>query len=493
MNGAPSEANGVGGRARLAYLLVAGLGLGACLGLDWPGHFSVDSISQLAQGRIGIFDDWHPPVMAWLLGLADRVIPGAPLFFTFDAILAAAALLAFALGSPRPRLRGLPVLACIFASPQMLVFQGVAWKDLLFADATLAGFAALAVAGRTWARPLWRNALLGCAFVLFLTAALARQTGFVSPLAGALVLAGLYASRGGGAGFSRRGGIVGGGGALGALAALWVAANLATALFAAHGDGRPAGVLHARMLQTYDLAGALRRDPRLPLEALHRAQPALEWFERVEAAPRYTAATIDFLDDLPAADALLPPPDSAVSADWMRLILRRPWLWVRVRTAVFLDTLASNPALGCPLVSTGIWSDDPVDLAHSGLRLRDDDRDDFADDYARTFSRTPVLSHVAWALCAIVLLGWALRDIARGDRRPELLSIAGLLVAALAFCAGFFVISVACDYRYLIVLDLAAMAAIAQRVSAGPVATASQAPRPTTAVARRSSFPHPTR
>ena len=37
------------------------------------------------------------------------------------------------------------------------------------------------------------------------------------------------------------------------------------------------------------------------------------------------------------------------------------------------------------------------------------------------------------------------------------IAIAGLQVAALAFALSFFIVSIACDYRYLYFLDLAAM------------------------------------
>ena len=36
-------------------------------------------------------------------------------------------------------------------------------------------------------------------------------------------------------------------------------------------------------------------------------------------------------------------------------------------------------------------------------------------------------------------------------------AVAGLQIAALAFALSFFVVSIACDYRYLYFLDLAAM------------------------------------
>src|SRR5258708_34704495 len=81
----------------LALLVVAALGFTACVVADWPGHFPPDAIDQLAQGRSGEFNFWHPPVTAWLLGLADRGIPAAPLFFVFDPALFFGALSAMAL------------------------------------------------------------------------------------------------------------------------------------------------------------------------------------------------------------------------------------------------------------------------------------------------------------------------------------------------------------------------------------------------------------
>ena len=56
----------------------------------------------------------------------------------------------------------------------------------------------------------------------------------------------------------------------------------------------------------------------------------------------------------------------------------------------------------------------------------------------------------ASALGLLAFLLWRRRDMD--------LMAASLLAAALAFTASFFVVSIACDYRYLYFLDLAAMA-----------------------------------
>jgi len=72
--------------------------------------------------------------------------------------------------------------------------------------------------------------------------------------------------------------------------------------------------------------------------------------------------------------------------------------------------------------------------------------------YATGFFKTPVYSHLTWALAAAGVIVLLLRR-----RDPADWVIAALLGGTLAFVASFAIISVACDYRYLYLLDLAAM------------------------------------
>ena len=48
---------------------------------------SYDSVMQLADGRSGHYDSWHPVVMAWLLGLFDAAIRGPGLYLAFTILL----------------------------------------------------------------------------------------------------------------------------------------------------------------------------------------------------------------------------------------------------------------------------------------------------------------------------------------------------------------------------------------------------------------------
>ena len=70
------------------------------------------------------------------------------------------------------------------------------------------------------------------------------------------------------------------------------------------------------------------------------------------------------------------------------------------------------------------------------------------------FFATPVFSHLAWGILALGLLILLLRRGAAAD-----LAVAGLLAGALLFTLTFAIISIACDYRYLVFLDLSVLAA----------------------------------
>jgi hypothetical protein len=450
-------------RLRL-LVLIAVIGALASLVADWPGHFSVDSVNQMSQARLGRYNDWHPPIMAWLLRWADRLTPGAVSFIVADTCLFFASLLVFATSERRPRWIGVLAMALMAATPQALIFQGVVWKDILFADTTVGAFAALALAGRHWGCPAARAACLAVAFALFLIAALSRQTGIVIAAVGAASFVAIaWAARPA----PRRLGLAA---PLSGLFALCALAGLVAAIsfaFALDSDGQPGRPAQVALLQTYDLAGVDHFDPRLAMPALHRHAPALEWFMRAEAGPRFRPGSIDYLDALPAAEAVLPPPGKFVAPDWKQMILQHPLLYLKVRAWVFWVTLARPESQQCPLVSVGIQTDADDDLAHAGLENRIDAKDKWDDAYVEAFDGGPVLSHLVWGALAVCLLGLGVVDVVRrGDRRPATLAAIGLLIAALAFVASFLPVALACDYRYFYLLDLAAMTALVHRACA---------------------------
>ncbi len=468
--GARNRARASGGRGPTRWgrglaILIVLIGVAASLGLNYPGHFPPDAISQLAQGRTGLYNFWHPPVMAWMLGLADRAWAGAWPFVALDAVMFYGALLAFVLLEPRPRLACLPLLAMWMISPVVLIYQGVALKDVLFADAALAGFAAVAWAGHVWSAPGVRHALLAIAGAAFAIAALTRQNGLIAPLFGTMSLVVIVLTREPAVTSLRVRAVtatITGGVFLGLMAIAVAVANVA---FERHSDHRPETAHHMRVLQIYDLAGVLHADPRIDLPILRRERPGLETFLR-HAAPLYRAAGVDNLVSLPGAERLLAAPADAVQRQWSDIVRRRPGLYLATRAQVWLTTLLTPSSASCPMIFTGVDPGDPRTLRLAGLVAREDDRDDDLGDYATAFLRGPLYSHVFYIALIVAALALGFRRWLRGDRAPGLIGAMGLGLAGLAFAGSFFVISIDCDFRYLYFLDVAAMAATSYELAA---------------------------
>src|SRR3954469_2971964 len=136
------HAPGVNARKAASAILLAGFA--AMLALTAPGQLTYDSVQQLASGRSGAYNSWHPPVMAWLLGVFDAVVPGTLLFLLFQTLLLLGAWLALLPLKQRSAGTVLVALAIVL-TPQFVMFQGQIWKDILGANAAIAGFTSLAL------------------------------------------------------------------------------------------------------------------------------------------------------------------------------------------------------------------------------------------------------------------------------------------------------------------------------------------------------------
>src|SRR5579862_2800502 len=102
-----------GSKARIAAAAALIAGCAITLGLSWPGHLSFDSIVQLHDGRTGYYHSWHPPVMAWLLGVGDALMPGAGLYVLFVTTLILGSFLALIWTRPTASW-ATPLLAVLF-------------------------------------------------------------------------------------------------------------------------------------------------------------------------------------------------------------------------------------------------------------------------------------------------------------------------------------------------------------------------------------------
>ena len=428
-----------------AFILTA---WAATLAVNWPGHLSYDSILQLQQGRSGLYNNWHPPVMAWLLGLGDALVPGAGLFVALDCVLAFGALAALvALNPARTTWLATAVALATVLSPQLLLYQGLVWKDILFADAAIAGFASLGWAAARWEVLRFRIALLGASTLLLVLAALTRQNGMVLlPCAGAAL--GWIAAR---QGTSRLRATGWGAGFL--VGALGLTAG-ATALLDLRSDGNSGPQEQVRLLQAYDLSGALAQRPDLPLTAL-ADDPKLEQVLRTVGARLYTPVRNDPIASSPDFQTAMEDADpDEVGAQWRLTMGSHPWLYLRLRAAAFYWVFATPDIVAARPVFTGIEGPAPQMKALS-ISPRRDARDHLLENYSKAFFGTPVFSHVTFAILAAAGLVLLLRR-----RRPADIAVAAMLAGAFVFTASFFFISISSDYRYLYMLDLSALAAL---------------------------------
>ncbi len=401
------------------------------LALNAPGQLTYDSVEQLASGRSGAYNSWHPPVMAWLLGLFDSIVPGTLLFLLFQSLLLVGALLALVWLRPRNGWTALVALAMVL-TPQFLMFQGQIWKDILCANAAIAGFAALAVFAKT-GRRRW---IVTAALLLALAAGVRQNAVVLLPVA-ALALA--WPCKRWLLGIS--------------FLAVTVILGLGTSFYlVARSDGGDGAAAQIRLGQAYDLAGALARDPTLPLPSLAAEDPAFEKVLRQKSPALYTPLRNDpFAADPAINHELSNVPDGTMGRAWKGLVTGHPLLYLRVRLAAFGAVLTTPDSAVCHFSHNGI--EGPPDLIRQlGLTPGKRPQDRAVANYAHLFFTTPVYSHIAWGLLALLVLGLLLR---RGE--PGDLAIAGLLAGALVFTLTFAAISIACDYRYLILLDLAAM------------------------------------
>jgi hypothetical protein len=434
-------------KAQIAAAAVLVIGWGVALAISWPGHLSYDSIVQLHDGRAGFYHSWHPPVMAWMLGLGDRLLPGAGLFVLFDATLAFAALLSLLWIVPRPSWLATGVAALCVLLPQLVLYQAIVWKDVLFADAAVAGFVCLAQAETRWANRRVRIGWTLGAFALFALAALTRQNGAIVLVIGSVAL-GIIASRT----QSKKFGALLAGSALAGTAAAVVCAGFLLSLHSDHGEGP---VAQLKLLRLYDLTGAVAADPSLPLDRLADAAPQLEKLIRTDGVRLYSPQRNDTLVGSQALqNELADAPPELMAAQWTDLVLHHPWLYLKVRADVFRWVTLTPDIAACRPVFVGV--EGPAgEMEDLGLQPRQRPRDLALGNYAKAFMGTPAFSHLAFAI-----VGLAATIVLLRRRRPGDIAIAFLPVAAFAFTASFFVISIACDYRYLYMLDLAALTAL---------------------------------
>lgn len=432
-------------RAVAAGILI--LGAISSLVVNYPGHLEFDSIMQMAEGRTGIYSNWHPPVMSWLLGVSDFIRGDAWPFVLFDTLMAYGALLSLLWLAKKPAPIVIAVALLCAVVPQFFLFGAIVWKDVLFAYALLAGFAFLAHAAARWDSGKLRLALLAGAALFTALAVLTRQSGaLVLPCAAVAVAVIAWQAQG------ARKAVLYGFSFLLAGTVICLGTNALLQLRASRALGP---IEEMEDLQLYDMAGMLKQNPDLPLPILERDAPGMAAALRSNAAKFYTPAMHDPLTNVPAIHSRIPDSVVPVRQQWLALLRAYPKLYLSVRAADFSWLFFDSHPAQCLTYTVGVMGP-AAQMKMLGLSYRYDDRDAWlVDHYGDPLIGTPVFWHPIFALIGVIaflLLMW------RGS--PADLAMAAMLAATALYAASYFVIGIACQYRYLLAIDTSALGAL---------------------------------
>ncbi|HEY9217455.1 MAG TPA: hypothetical protein VIO94_05350 [Phenylobacterium sp.] len=429
--------------AGAAFRGVLLLGVLAMLLVAWPGQLTYDSVSQLAEGAANVQKTFGPAMYAWLLGASHHIGGGTGAYLAFSALVLLAAL--WSLPQLRPRTSWLAVVlaVAVVLSPAVMVYQGIVWKDVMFANFAVAGFVALAHVGGQARRP-WRWLAFALAVLCLAMACLVRQNGLIAAVLAALTLGvmlrGLALARAAGSAIATL------------IAIVFLSQILDAAVQPPQADSARRTDIGLRVLLHYDILGAVAHDPTLALGEIDKVRPQTDDLIRARAASAYSPERVDTLQSQPdLAKSFWKIPAPALKAQWRRIVTGHTGAYLAHRLDAFRWVFLTPDIDRCLPVAAGVEGD-PAQLKELGLVAGQDARDLALVRYARAFTHTPAYSHAAYAALALTLLIFLL---IRGDAAD--LAIAGLLGAALATAASYFAISIACDYRYLYILDLAAL------------------------------------
>jgi hypothetical protein len=434
---------------RLTATAVIVLGALIALAINYPGSMEDDSYVQLVEARENFYSNWHPPVMSWLLGISDR-LPGdvAGWFIGFDMLMCFGALALLLWLPKKVSWAAAGVALAMLFLPQYALSQAVVWKDALFADSAIVGFIAIALAAKFWPNIVARLAWIGLSALMLALAVLTRQNGAVIvPCAVAALMSIAWRRDGHWLAAVKHGGVL--------LVLTAFVSWGGNALLQLKADGYPAQQEQFKILHLYDITGMVKADPSISLGVFDRDAPTLARTVREKAVPLWSPVKNDTMETdaiVAVKDAV---PAAVITAQWRKLIAEHPWLYLKVRAELFRWVFQPPDVGQCHPFHVGNQGG-AEEMAELGAKPRLDARDLALWRYGDFFLyNTHAFSHALFAVLGIAVLAILLRR-----RNDADLVIAWMIGASVVFSATFLVVSIACDYRYLMLIDLSALAGV---------------------------------
>jgi hypothetical protein len=111
----------------------------------YPGFLGNDSAAQLIQARTGVFDNWHPPIMAWIWRQMEFVVRGSfGMLVLQTGLIWIGLYLIITSYVTNQSLRAAIAAAAIFFFPPLISWSGAIFKDILMYGFALVGFGLVA-------------------------------------------------------------------------------------------------------------------------------------------------------------------------------------------------------------------------------------------------------------------------------------------------------------------------------------------------------------
>lgn len=428
--------------SRLTYA-IAGI-WALILAVNAPGHLSFDSVVQLYEGRSNLSNGMHPPIMSALLGVLDGVIPGTAVYLALVSGLLIASVLIMLRQSARPGF-GLLVFLIIAVSPVILIYQGIIWKDVLFANSAVLAFSLLTSEART--ADLYRRKVPHVGASLFIAVAvLTRQNGFIiTPFFfAAIYFAYLSYSKS----VAVKHVIVSAGSFLFFLV---VFSQIAGVMIVKRADSEFSQGL--RVLIQYDIAAIIARVP-----AARDAIPNLPEAEAPEfitdLQTYYTPERMDYLADSILYKNYYPSIDTAeLFRIWRELVFANNKAYFNHRTEVLRWTIFPPDPKKCLPIHVGISGNEEL-VEAMGLSSSSRPSDVRLYEYSSLFFDTPLFIGGAYCLVAAAIIVF----LARGNSEEGRI-VAFMLGSGIAFALSYSAIGIACDFRYTYFTALATLLA----------------------------------
>lgn len=416
------------GRNRIGSRVTIGAAAILCLAslvAFWPGVAMYDTVTQYAQVQSGIYDDWHPPIMARLWAVLAQLGPGATPMLVLQLATYWLGLGALATALAKSgRARGAIAILVIGVLPPFLGWQVVVLKDAQLTGALLAATGLIAwarIAGRTVSRATWIAVAL-----LVLYAVLVRANAVFAAVPLIVMLSPRPARP------------------VAKLATVVAATLIVLGISPLINHGllraQPSGV--ARTQALYDLAAIAARAPNGHAIMLTRAEAdtviarhcASPFFWDPLGDDKHCGQTMARLNSLPVgtlyvglAGAALHHPLAYAAHRFEHLNSTDRWL-VPIKWTGAAPPATSEPntvGLGSPGAVAASWQ------ALSAVAVE-----------------TPLGWPIAWIVTALIALAVCVARYKSNTGSGAVDVAAALLVSALALEASFAVLSIASDLRY---------------------------------------------